>query len=356
LFEGGYEKPFLVTYLNTSAFALYLVPFLVRKVLNRRHIMRRNNAAEEYQPLVNDPDLSEELYAGHSHPGEVLTPLTIQETMNLAFMFCFLWFIANWSVNASLDYTSVASTTILSSLSGFFTLIIGRLFRVETLTIGKTGAVITSFAGSILVASSDSRSGSITPPTNNIANDIPNNYKAGPLLGDLLALLSAMFYALYVVLLKVRIREESRIDMQLFFGFVGLIDILFCWPMGLFLHFIGVERFELPTARQAIIGILLNMGITLSSDFIYVLAMLKTTPLVVTIGLSLTIPLAVLGDFFLGTPITGQVLLGAALVLVCFVAVGIQSSESDDLLDNVDPPRDVVRLHEEGNPESSNHR
>lgn len=71
------------------------------------------------------------------------------------------------------------------------------------------------------------------------------------------------------------------------------------------------------------------MAITLSSDFIYVLAMLKTTPLVVTIGLSLTIPLAVLGDFVLGRPATGQVLIGAGLVLVSFVAVGLQGAEGD---------------------------
>lgn len=86
------------------------------------------------------------------------------------------------------------------------------------------------------------------------------------------------------------------------------------------------------------------MGITLSSDFIYVLAMLKTTPLVVTIGLSLTIPLAVLGDFFLGRPARAQVLLGAALVLISFIAVGIHSSETreddDDILNNSrEPPR-----------------
>src|SRR5882762_7521618 len=93
------------------------------------------------------------------------------------------------------------------------------------------------------------------------------------------------------------------------------------------------------------------MGITLSSDFIYVLAMLKTTPLVVTIGLSLTIPLACLGDFFLGRPATVQVLFGAALVLISFIVVGIQSSQikpKDDILDSaLEPPRGEVRSREE---------
>lgn len=60
------------------------------------------------------------------------------------------------------------------------------------------------------------------------------------------------------------------------------------------------------------------MFITLSSDYIYVLAMLKTTPLVVTIGLGLTIPLAILGDQLLGDPTRGQAILGAMMVLAGF--------------------------------------
>jgi len=68
------------------------------------------------------------------------------------------------------------------------------------------------------------------------------------------------------------------------------------------------------------------MAITLSSDYLYVLAMLKTTPLVVTIGLSLTIPVAVVGDFLRHRPTHGGVIAGAMLVLVSFVAVGLDDS------------------------------
>jgi len=64
------------------------------------------------------------------------------------------------------------------------------------------------------------------------------------------------------------------------------------------------------------------MCITLSSDYIYVIAMLKTTPLVVTIGLSLTIPFAILGDQFLNIPTRGQAIVGALLVLGSFALVG----------------------------------
>ena len=73
------------------------------------------------------------------------------------------------------------------------------------------------------------------------------------------------------------------------------------------------------------------MFITLSSDYIYVLAMLKTTPLVVTIGLSLTIPLAIIGDFFLKIPTATQAILGALLVVGAFVVVGVENSRTGNV-------------------------
>lgn len=77
------------------------------------------------------------------------------------------------------------------------------------------------------------------------------------------------------------------------------------------------------------------MAITLSSDYLYVLAMLKTTPLVVTIGLSLTIPVAVLGDFILAVPVRAQVIVGATLVLLSFIVIGSDDSNTSD--DNQNP-------------------
>lgn len=65
--------------------------------------------------------------------------------------------------------------------------------------------------------------------------------------------------------------------------------------------------------------------ITWLSDYLYVFAMLKTTPLVATVGLSLTIPAAVFGDAVLGVPVHLQVLVGATFVLVGFVTIGADS-------------------------------
>ena len=125
-----------------------------------------------------------------------------------------------------------------------------------------------SFGGVILVSLSDSSSEDPnTIPGRALAtpgSPTPGNtFGPAPIVGDFLALLSALFYALYVTLLKVGIREESRVDMQLFFGFVGLFNVLFSWPIGLLLHFAGVERFELPISNKVMVAILINVRIQL---------------------------------------------------------------------------------------------
>jgi solute carrier family 35 protein F5 len=86
---------------------------------------------------------------------------------------------------------------------------------------------------------------------------------SGAALGDFLALASALCYAAYVTLLKVKIKSESRIDMQLFFGFVGLVNIVACWPIGLLLHITGFEVFELPPSQKAWQAIMVNVSYSL---------------------------------------------------------------------------------------------
>ncbi|KAG1773209.1 hypothetical protein EDD22DRAFT_859455 [Suillus occidentalis] len=335
MYDDGYQKPFLITYTNTASFVFYLLPYIARRLwADRWGPPKSTRSTIIYQPLEQEIDIDAEP-AVELMPSidQIDRPLTMKETARMALGFCFLWFIANWALNAALAYTSVASSTILSGMSGMFTLAVGRMFRVETLTLVKIGAVLTGFVGVILVAISD---GSSDDQPDAVGPSIV--FKAAtssPVLGDFLALMSAVFYALYVVFLKVQIREESRIDMQLFFGFVGLFNIVLSWPMGVILHLVGMERFEIPSSHNAIVIILLNMLITVSSDYLYVIAMLKTTPLVVTIGLGLTIPVAVIGDYFLGKPATAQVLAGALLVIMAFIAVGVENakpSEGSDLL------------------------
>ena len=169
---------------------------------------------------------------------------------------------------------------------------------------------------------------------------------SNPPLGDALALLSALFcesfmlhltghethpYALidafYVLLLKMRVKDESRVDMVLFLGFVGAINVVCMWPFGFILHWTGLEVWEWPSGISVWGAILGSGALTLVSDYLYLSALLKTTPLVVTVGLSLTIPLAIVGDIVLGNETGGKIAyVGAAMVLASVLFLGLESA------------------------------
>lgn len=349
----GYDKPFAVTYLNTSSFAAYILPFACLLSRHKRSKDSANHAQfrgiwskmgfylprgsiwkskRVYQPISSsdietetDP-LTRLRYSpprpssiDGRRPREALSaidlpiaapPLDLHQTAVLAAQFMIVWFLANYCLNVSLKLTSVASATTLSSASGFFTLALGTATGVEIFSLGKLLSVVMSFVGVLMVTRADSRA---------IQAEASNPY-----FGDLLALASAFFYATYVVLLKKRIGEESRISMPLFFGFVGILNIALMWPVGVILHFTGMEQLQWPSGRVMWAGVIVNMCITFVSDMAYLLAMLKSSPIVATIGLSLTIPLAILIDLIRGAHTGGtQSNLGSSIVLLSFVAIGL---------------------------------
>lgn len=77
--------------------------------------------------------------------------------------------------------------------------------------------------------------------------------------GDTLVLFAAALFAVYSVFLKLRIKDQSQIDMQLFIGFVGLWSLVLYWFIGLLLHLTGIEPFQLPSGRAASATII-NVG------------------------------------------------------------------------------------------------
>ena len=125
----------------------------------------------------------------------------------------------------------------------------------------------TSFIGVVLVSQSDSQSS--LDPSLRLSLSFVGEPEEGrrPLLGDLLATLSALFYAIYVTLLKIRIEDESRVDMKLFFGYVGIYNIGAFWMLGIILHLTGVEIFSLPRLNRQWGAILANVGIRRGSHY-----------------------------------------------------------------------------------------
>uniref|UniRef100_A0A060SYQ8 ARAD1A13882p n=1 Tax=Blastobotrys adeninivorans TaxID=409370 RepID=A0A060SYQ8_BLAAD len=294
-----YAKPYFITYINTSTFTVYLIPTLIPLLQGKRIKQEYNRVGDGDENSIDEQELK---------------PLTVRETAVLGAQFSVLWFLANCTNNAAYVYTSVASATILACTSSFFTLLVGCYCKVEQFSSAKVIALVISIVGVSCIAYADKSD-----------TDAPAN----ALAGNLFALISACVYGVYTTLIKVKVRDESRMDAKLFFGFVGLWNTILLWPVLILLHFSGFERFALPPSPEAWALVLLNAASTLVADFLWVLAMLMTTPLVVTVGLAGSIPLSMLGDMIINARV-GSLLYFAGAALVCWSFVVINRQEQDE--------------------------
>lgn len=200
-------------------------------------------------------------------------------------LFVSQWFLANLSYQEALSDTQVAIVNILSSTSGLFTLILAAIFpsnSSDRFTLSKLLAVALSMGGVALVSLSSMDS----PDEKGVA-------------GSLWSLAGAMLYAVYIVLIKRRVDREDKLDIPMFFGFVGLFNLLLLWPGFLLLHYTGFEAFELPS--QLVWTYILINGLvgTVLSEFLWLWGCFLTSSLIGTLALSLTIPLSILADICL---------------------------------------------------------
>lgn len=252
--------------------------------------------------------------------------LSLAETAWLSLEFCMLWFFANYFASACLEYTSVGSVTILTSTSSIWTLILGALKGVEGFTVRKLVGVLASLVGVILISSVD-----LSGANDDGRGSFPHKSTWEIAVGDSMALFSAVVYGIYVTVMKLRVGNEERVNMGLFFGLVGLFNVVFLWPGFLILHFTGLEPFEWPPTGTVWAIIMLNSVASFFSDIIWAYAMLLTTPLIVTVGLSLNIPVSLVGEMIQYSQYSSWLYwVGAGIVVLSFVFVTHESQEGGE--------------------------
>ena len=269
------------------------------------------------KPFQDDP----------SHDAEPRTHLALLPTAKLSLAFCFLWFVANYFAIGCLQHTTVASATILTSTSSIWTLLIGSITGTEKFTYRKLCGVFASFLGIVLISRADlSSDTSAEAPTLTTRSpiDFPDKRPSEIALGDSLALFSAMLYGIYAITLK-KTTDRARslsLNMPLFFGMVGLFNFILLMPIFPILHYSGWETFSLPPTRRIWTILLVNSMSSLAADICWAYAMVLTSPLVVTVGLSLCIPFSLVGEMILQGRYEGWLYwIGAAVVVSSFVFV-----------------------------------
>ncbi|XP_077437154.1 solute carrier family 35 member F5-like isoform X2 [Vanacampus margaritifer] len=358
-----YNKPFFSTFTKTSMFVLYLLGFLLWRPwrqqctgsLKRRHASLFADAEAYFAPCTNDAAvnncLSEPLYVPvkfQDVPADLANCLidtdcqssaskkqrvrfsNIMEVRQLPSTQALeaklsrmsypaakdheamlrTWFLANLSYQEALSDTQVAIVNILSSTSGLFTLILAAIFpsnSSDRFTLSKLLAVALSMGGVALVSLS-----SMERPDDNgtigkyghskpcfHGSDGLRHVACAVAAGSLWSLAGAVLYAIYIVMIKRRVDREDKLDIPMFFGFVGLFNLLLLWPGFLLLHYTGFEAFELP--GQLVWTYILVNGLigTVLSEFLWLWGCFLTSSLIGTLALSLTIPLSILADIYM---------------------------------------------------------
>mmetsp|Transcript_2039 Transcript_2039/g.5333 ORF Transcript_2039/g.5333 Transcript_2039/m.5333 type:complete len:513 (+) Transcript_2039:19-1557(+) len=231
------------------------------------------------------------------------------------------WILGSYTYNLSLCFscgcgTSVSVHTVISGTSALFALIMGYvLLDSSTATYTNFIAAAVSTAGAALITGVD-----FTPGAGNTWQ------------GDLLCGMSAVCHGWSSVLLKKWIPRDDAVCMEMFFGFLGLWSILAGIPLMFLLDHIGFETFHMLSGGTFVCLVVNAVLGTVVSNVLWAKAVMLTSPLLVNLGTTLTVPLAFAADaispYATHFKFQWQYAVGAAMVLGAFLCVNVAEEQA----------------------------
>ncbi|EER35589.1 conserved hypothetical protein [Candida tropicalis MYA-3404] len=321
-----YNKPWLFAVITGSCFAINLIPDLA---LLKKYISKSPSSEENQQEYENEGmSLIDRIT---SEKEEEISELTNKEVFILALQISVIYYLYNMLTMSSLQYTSASNQTVMGSTTSMFTLIIGVIIQTEKFSIKKAICVIASCAGVFMVSLSNN--------SGNEGKFQPKN----PLLGNLLALCAALMYAFYLLIMKFKCGTGNRTtNERRLFGYVGIITFILGIPILYVIDVLDIEKFEFPPPSNSILAsVIINGVFSVISDYSSILAMLLTSPLVVSLTLTSVIPITIFIDYIVLISTGSSVktsfvyVFGIICILAAVVLVNVNITTENELIEEV---------------------
>jgi solute carrier family 35 protein F5 len=315
---------FLLTYIDYS-FWVFFIPFYYIKhyiiECYKRHksqykIIPKKDASETEVEVGTDVEVrvpTESEAEGETIQG-IAKPKFVfdREFYIYTLLLMLFWYFGNCFYNLGLTQTSITSANALSNIAILFLLFQKVVIFKKKCSMYKIISVVICMTGIGLMAYYDST---------NRQDD-----KKDSLLGDFFVILGALFYSCYATLIKHFSKKCKDFDMMLVFGYIGL----FCLIIGPFFliifHLTGLETFKIPSGKDFLF-IFINVVVAgYIADFFQSYSIVLLAPHIVSFGLTMSIPLSYLWEFFKDN-MTFSVLylVSSVLIIISFSVIFLES-------------------------------
>ena len=132
--------------------------------------------------------------------------------------------------------------------------------------------------------------------------------------------------------------------MFLFFALIGLINVCSLWPIIIIWDLLEIEQFEWPNSNVLFL-LTINGLVSVFSDYFWAQAILLTSPVVATVGLSLMMPMAMIADeIFRGETHSLLYWVGALFVTIGFICVNWDFKKKEEENQSNDDNEEAINL------------
>lgn len=276
-------KPFCLTYINYSFLSLLIVISEIRQKIVKLCAKKEPVENEDNNLLekTTDDTFSENF-------GRVVLDNKIayrNQFHKISISLMVFWYLGNAFYNKALGLTSVSSSNTISNAAIVFIFIEKIIFFKSKCSYYKLVGLILCVVGIVLMGL--------------FQNYASKAEQKDSTWGIVLLILGSLFYSFYATILKYYYKKHKHhFDMMEVFGYMGLYNMLFIPFFLIIINAFGIEDMQIPDGKS-ILYIFLNALIAgLISDLLQSYSITLLSPHIVSFGLTLTIPLSYLFDFF----------------------------------------------------------